>query len=56
MPGHTIIAVIKKFNEHTISAEELTLLLEQFTELNTSAVPRVGRQALIPVLDRIANK
>lgn len=54
MPGHTVIAIIKKFNGYALAQEELDLLINQFIELNSDKVIKVGESALIPILDRIA--
>ena len=50
--GHTIEAIIKKVNIHSVDPNEMGQLLEAFHRLNGSNVPRAGTVSKIPVLKR----
>lgn len=52
MPGHTIEAIIKKVNMHSVDPNEMELLLSAFHELNAREVPKAGTVSKIPVLLR----
>lgn len=52
MPGDTVTGVIKKYNLFDVTKEEMTLLIEQFKDINTPQVLKPGISALIPILPR----
>ena len=52
MPGHTIEAIIKKVNMHSVDPNELRELLDAFHRLNGTNVPKAGTVSKIPVLKR----
>ena len=52
MPGHTIEAIIKKVNMHSVDPNEMRELLEAFHTLNGSSIPKAGTVSKIPVLKR----
>ena len=54
MPGHTVEAIIKKFNRQDVSAQELRLLVNHYKIINGEEVISAGTSAMIPILDRHA--
>jgi hypothetical protein len=52
MPGDTVQAVVKKYNQHDVSKEEMEHLIDQFKDINPPAVLKPGVNALIPILER----
>ena len=51
MPGETVSAAIKKYNNYDVTKQEMTELLNTFKVTNP-VIPRPGMRVLIPVLDR----
>lgn len=47
--NETLSGVLKKYNSHAASAEQIRLLLERYNALNGRQVPKVGDTRLIPV-------
>jgi hypothetical protein len=56
MPGDTVQAVVKKFNLHDVTKEEMCQLIDQFKDINPPLVLKPGINALIPILDRHQDK
>jgi hypothetical protein len=52
MPGDTVGGIIKKYNLHDTTKEEMKVLLKSFMDINTNENPRAGSRKLIPILER----
>lgn len=48
-PGETIRAIIRKKNHEAMTPQMLTILMNQYNELNGAEVPKLGEQVKIPI-------
>lgn len=48
-PNETLSGILKKYNSHAATAEQIAMLMVQYNELNGKHVPRVGETRLIPI-------
>jgi hypothetical protein len=52
MPGDTVGGIIKKYNRHDVTKDEMRVLLKTFMDVNGNDNPRACSRKLIPVLER----
>lgn len=52
LPGQTLYAVVKLYNGHDISAQDLHELMLKYNELNGEEVPRAGQIVMIPLNEK----
>jgi len=55
MPGHTISAVIRRYNRY-VTGEDYAELREEFTRLNGNQIWRAGMTVMVPILPEKAGQ